>query len=139
TVNENGGPYAGLDRFVARDRIVADLEAQGFLVRVEPYRSTVPISSRSTAVTEPLISRQCFVRMKPLSEPAIAAVRDGRSTFHPQRWANEYFRWMENIRDWTISRQLWWGHRIPVWYYTDETGDVDESRGFVVSVDQPEP
>jgi len=139
TINENGGPYAGLDRFDARDRIVTDLKAKGLLVEVEPYRHTVPISSRSNAVIEPLISRQWFVRMKPLAEPAIEAVRKGDIKFHPERWANEYFRWMENIRDWTISRQLWWGHRIPVRYYPDEHGRPDEHRDFVVAVDQPEP
>ncbi len=139
TVNENGGPYAGLDRFAARERIVADLEAKGLLVKVEPYRHAVPISSRSKALIEPLISRQWFVRMKPLAEPALQAVREGKIKFYPERWANEYFRWLENIRDWCISRQLWWGHRIPVWYYTDDNGEIDESRDFVVAVDQPEP
>ena len=139
TVNEHGGDYEGLDRFAARKKIVADLEAQGLLDRVEPYKNTVPISSRSKAVIEPLISRQWFVKMKPLAEPALEAVRDGRVTFYPERWQNEYFRWLENIRDWTISRQLWWGHRIPVWYHTDADGEIDETRDFVVSVDQPEP
>ena len=139
TINEHGGPYEGLDRFEARKRIVADLEAQGFLDRVEPYKNTVPISSRSKAVIEPLISRQWFVKMKPLADPALAAVRSGEVTFYPERWQNEYFRWLENIRDWTISRQLWWGHRIPVWYYTDADGEIDETRDFVVSVEQPEP
>ncbi len=139
TVNEHGGPYEGLDRFAARRRIVADLEAAGLLDKVEPYRSTVPVSSRSKAVIEPLISRQWFVRMQPLAEPALAAVRDGRVRFHPERWQNEYFRWLEGIRDWTVSRQLWWGHRIPVWYHTDADGARDESRPFVVSVEQPEP
>ena len=139
TINENGGPYAGMDRFEARKKIVDDLEAQGLLEKVEDYEHTVPVSSRSKCIIEPLISRQWFVRMKPLAEPALEAVRSGEITFHPQRWANEYFRWLENIRDWTISRQLWWGHRIPVWYYTNESGERDEERGFVVSVDQPEP
>ncbi len=139
TINERGGPYAGLDRFEARERIVADLEAQGLLVKVEDHTVNVPISSRSKEVIEPLISRQWFVRMEPLAKPAIEAVRDGRITFYPERWANEYFRWLENIRDWCISRQLWWGHRIPVWYHTRPDGTIDESRGFVVSIDQPEP
>ena len=139
TISDEGGPYAGMDRFEARKKIVADLEAEGLLEKVEDYKNTVPISSRSKAVIEPLISRQWFVKMKPLAGPALEAVRSGEITFYPERWANEYFRWLENIRDWTISRQLWWGHRIPVWYHTDENGEVDESRGFVVSVDQPEP
>jgi valyl-tRNA synthetase len=139
TINENGGAYEGMDRFEARKKIVEDLEAQGFLVKVEDYMSTVPISSRSKVIIEPLISRQWFVKMKPLAEPAMEAVRDGRIKFHPKRWENEYFRWLENIRDWTISRQLWWGHRIPVWYYLDADGVIDEDRPFVVSIDQPEP
>ena len=139
TISDAGGPYAGLERTEARKRIVADLEAGDLLVRIEPYRHAVPISSRSKAVIEPLISRQWFVRMEPLARPALDAVQSGRVRFYPERWANEYFRWLENIRDWCISRQLWWGHRIPVWYYTDAEGRPDESRDFVVSVAQPEP
>lgn len=138
SINESGFAYAGMDRFDARKQIVKDLEAQDLLEKIEPYKSTVPISHRSKAIIEPLISRQWFVRMKPLAEPAMAAVRSGEIKFHPKRWENEYFRWLENIRDWTISRQLWWGHRIPVWYYTDGDGEIDESREFVVSVDQPQ-
>jgi len=138
-MNDLAGAYEGMDRFDARDKIVADLEASGDLVKIEEYTATVPISSRSKAIIEPLISRQWFVKMKPLAEPALEAVRDGRVTFHPKRWENEYFRWLENIRDWTISRQLWWGHRIPVWYYVDADGEIDESRDYVVSVEQPEP
>ncbi len=139
TINENGGAYAGLDRFEARKRVVNDLEAQGLLADVTPYKVSVPVSQRSKAIVEPLLSRQWFVRMKPLAEPAIAAVREGRIRFYPRRWENEYFRWLEEVRDWCISRQLWWGHRIPVWYYVTHEGEVDESRGFVVSVAQPEP
>ena len=138
-INEQGGVYEGMDRFAARDRVVADLEAEGLLVRIEAMKGTVPVSSRSRTIIEPLISRQWFVKMAPLAEPAIEAVRTGKVTFHPKRWENEYFRWMENIRDWTISRQLWWGHRIPVWYHTGEDGKIDERRGYVVSVDQPAP
>jgi len=138
TINENGGPYEGLDRFEARDRIVEDLEAQDLLVDVSDYLMNVPVSDRSGAVIEPLISKQWFVEMEPLAEPAIEAVRNDTIRFHPDRWANEYFRWMENIRDWCISRQLWWGHQIPVWYYTDEDGEPDPEQGYVVSVDQPE-
>ncbi|HKJ45318.1 MAG TPA: valine--tRNA ligase [Balneolales bacterium] len=139
TINENGGLYNGMDRFEARKKIVADLEDQGYMVKIEDYRHTVPISSRSKAVIEPLISRQWFVKMEPLAKPALEAARNKDIRFYPQRWENEYYRWLENIRDWTISRQLWWGHRIPVWYYTDEDGEIDESRDYIVSVDQPEP
>ena len=138
SLNENAGTYEGMERFTARDRIVADLEEQGLLEKVEPHKVSVPVSSRSKAIVEPLISRQWFVRMKPLADPAIEAVRDGRVKFYPERWANEYFRWLENIRDWTISRQLWWGHRIPVWYHVDADGEIDESRDFVVSIERPE-
>ncbi len=138
TISEEGGVYAGLDRFDARKKIVADLKQQGLLDKVEDYKHTVPISSRSKSLIEPLASRQWFVKMEPLAKPALEAVRSGEVTFYPDRWKNEYFRWLENIRDWTISRQLWWGHRIPVWYYTDDNGEVDESRDFVVSVEQPE-
>ena len=137
-INENGGPYEGVDRFDARDQIVEDLDDEGLLVEVEDYMMSVPLSERSEAVIEPLISRQWFVEMEPLAEPAIEAVREGEIEFFPDRWANEYFRWMENIRDWCISRQLWWGHRIPVWYHTDEHGEADPEQGYVVSIDQPE-
>ena len=137
-INANGGRYEGLDRFDAREQIVADLEAEGLLENVEDYENKVPVSSRSGAVIEPLISRQWFVKMEPLAEPAIQAVREGDIEFYPPRWANEYFRWMENIRDWCISRQLWWGHQIPVWYYTDENGEPDHDREYVVSIDRPD-
>ena len=136
SLNENAGPYKGLDRVAARKAIVADLDQQGFLVKVEDYKTTVPISSRSKAVIEPLLSPQWYVAMKPLAEKALAVVDDGTVTFHPARWANEYRRWMDDIRDWPISRQLWWGHRIPVWYPLDEHGERDE-EAFVVSIDSP--
>jgi valyl-tRNA synthetase len=138
TLNEAGLAYEGMDRFVARKKVVADLEEAGLLDHVEDYKTSVPISSRSKAIIEPLISRQWFVKMKPLAEPALEAVRSGVVKFYPKRWENEYYRWMENIRDWTISRQLWWGHRIPVWYYVTTDGEIDEDRPFTVSVDQPE-
>ena len=94
SLNENAGTYEGMERFAARDQIVKDLEEQGLLEKVEPHKVSVPVSSRSKAIVEPLISRQWFVRMKPLADPAIEAVRDGRVKFYPERWANEYFRWL---------------------------------------------
>lgn len=138
TLNELAGAYAGMDRADAKRQIVADLDAQGYLVKTEDYTVTTPISNRSKAVIEPLLSPQWYVKMAPLAERALGVVNDGTVTFHPARWANEYRRWMEDIRDWPISRQLWWGHRIPVWYHTDENGEIDDSRDYVVSVDQPE-
>jgi valyl-tRNA synthetase len=115
-INEHGGPYNGLDRFEARSRIVADLEAQGLLVKTEPYRVPIRRCERCHTVIEPYLSDQWFVRMEPLARPAIAAIKTGRLRFFPERWVGVYLHWMENIRDWCISRQLWWGHRIPVWY-----------------------
>ncbi|MBI2162202.1 MAG: valine--tRNA ligase [Candidatus Rokubacteria bacterium] len=110
------GRYAGLDRFECRRRIVDDMKALGLIERIEPYRHAVGVCYRCKTVVEPLVSKQWFVRMKPLAEPAIKAVRDGRIRIVPRGWTNTYYHWMENIRDWPVSRQLWWGHRIPVWY-----------------------
>ncbi len=116
------GPYAGLDRYVARNRIVDDLRERGLLVKEEPYRHSVATSERSGDVIEPLLSLQWFVKMKPLAEPALQAYRDGRVTFVPERYGRTYEQWLSNIRDWNVSRQLWWGHQLPVWYTPD--GDV---------------
>ncbi len=119
TINENGGPYAGLDRYEARGRIVEDLRRKGLLVKIEPHTHSVAHCYRCDTVIEPYLSTQWFVKMKPLAEPAIEAVRSGRIRFVPESKAKIYFDWMENIRDWCISRQLWWGHRIPAWTCRD--------------------
>lgn len=120
TINENGGPFAGMDRDTARKAVVERLKADDLLEKVEPYRHSVGHCERCSTAIEPLISTQWFVRMKPMAESAIAAVKDGRVQFIPERWSKLYFDWMENIRDWCISRQLWWGHRIPIWYGPDD-------------------
>jgi valyl-tRNA synthetase len=116
TMNENTGPYKGLDRFEARKAILIDLEEDGLLVKVEPYCHSVGHCQRCRTIIEPIASQQWFVRMAPLVKPAIQAVAGGTIKIIPQRFIKVYLNWMENIRDWCISRQLWWGHRIPVWY-----------------------
>ncbi len=119
TMNENAGPYIGLDRFTCRQAILSDLEKDGLLVKVEPYTHSVGHCQRCQTVIEPIASKQWFIKMLPLAKPAIEAVLDGRIAIIPQRFTKVYLNWMENIRDWCISRQLWWGHRIPVWYCQD--------------------
>ncbi len=111
--------YRGLDRFAARERVVADMDALGLLERTEEHRMVVPRGDRSGAVLEPYLTDQWYVKVAPLAEPAIAAVEDGRVRFVPENWSKTYFEWMRNIQDWCISRQLWWGHRIPAWYDPD--------------------
>jgi valyl-tRNA synthetase len=122
TTNEHAGPYRDLDRLEARRRVVEDLKARGLLERIEPHVHAVGHCQRCTTVIEPLISTQWFVRMKELAEPAIRAVESGEIQFIPERWTKVYFDWMRNIRDWPISRQLWWGHRIPAWHCADCKG-----------------
>jgi valyl-tRNA synthetase len=110
------GPYRGLDRFAAREKILADLHALGLIERIEPHKLTVPRGDRSNAILEPLLTDQWFVDIKPLAAPAIRAVEAGQVRFVPETWTGVYYEWMHKIRDWCISRQLWWGHRIPAWY-----------------------
>jgi len=118
-INENGGPYAGLDRYEAREAVLADLEKMNYIQKVEKRQHAVGHCYRCHTVIEPYLSKQWFVRMKGPADPAIRAVEDGRTDFVPERWKKIYFDWMHNIRDWCVSRQLWWGHRIPAWYCND--------------------
>lgn len=122
-MNENAGLYKGLDRFLCRTKLLEDLEEQGLLEKVEKHTYALGRCYRCDTVVEPRLSLQWFVRMKPLGEPALKAVLEGRIKFHPKRWTKVYVNWMENIRDWCISRQIWWGHRLPIWY-CQECGEV---------------
>mgnify|MGYP002991306246 FL=1 len=126
-INENGGKYEGMDRYECRKAIVADLEAEGYLVKAEPYSHNVGTCYRCHNDVEPLISAQWFVKMAPLAKEAIRVVEDGTIKFVPERFTKTYINWMENVHDWCISRQLWWGHQIPAWY-CDECGHINVSR-----------
>ena len=119
TMNDNTGPYRGLERLACRDAVIADLRDQGLLEQIEPYLHSVGHCSRCQTMVEPRVSLQWFINVKPLAEPAIKAVEEGSITILPERFPKIYFDWMRNIKDWCISRQLWWGHRIPVWYCHD--------------------
>ena len=131
TINERGGRYAGMERYEARKAIVKDLEEQGFLVKIEPHSHNVGTHDRCGTTVEPLIKQQWFVKMEELAKPAIEALHTGELKFVPERFNKIYLHWLENIKDWCISRQIWWGHRIPA-YYCDECGE------FVVAKEIPE-
>ena len=126
-INENGGKYAGMERYEAREAIVNDLRDGGYLVKIEPMKHNVGSCYRCSTIVEPRISKQWFVKMKPLAEPAIDVVKKGEIKLIPGRFEKTYYNWMENIKDWCISRQLWWGHRIPAWY-CDDCGEMTVSR-----------
>ena len=123
TINENGGKYAGMDRYVAREAIVKDLDALGLLVKIEDYSHNVGTHDRCHTTVEPLVKQQWFVKMDELIKPAVKAVKEGEIKLVPERMEKTYFNWTDNIKDWCISRQLWWGHRIPA-YYCDECGEI---------------
>jgi valyl-tRNA synthetase len=130
-INENGGPYRGQDRFECRKRLWEDMRQAGLVIKTQPYTTTIPRSQRGGEIVEPMISTQWFVKIAPLAEAGLKAVQDGRIRIVPERFEKVYFNWLENIKDWCISRQLWWGHRIPVWYCPDghmTTGRADPTR-----------
>jgi valyl-tRNA synthetase len=134
TMNENAGPYRGLERFACRDKVLADLKDKKLLEKIEPYSHSVGHCGRCQTMIEPKVSLQWFVRTQPLAKAAIEVVREGRVTIIPEHFTKIYFDWMENIKDWCISRQLWWGHRIPVWYCQDcakVTAAVDEPTACI--------
>ncbi len=132
TINKNAPiKYQGMDRFVAREQIITDLQKGDYLVKTEPHKLKVPRGEKSNVIIEPLLTDQWYVKTKPLAEPAIAAVQSGEIRFIPETWNKTYFQWMENIEDWCISRQLWWGHRIPAWYDNQGTIYVGYSENDV--------
>ncbi|MFA5959680.1 MAG: valine--tRNA ligase [Tatlockia sp.] len=131
-INQNAPTaYQGMDRFVARERIIEDLEKANLLEKTEPHKLKVPRGEKSNVIIEPLLTEQWYVKTKPLAEPAIEAVQKGEIRFIPENWTKTYYQWMENIEDWCISRQLWWGHRIPAWYDKDGTIYVAQSEAEV--------
>ncbi|MCP9771203.1 valine--tRNA ligase [Synechococcus sp. Tobar12-5m-g] len=139
SMNAAAGRFAGLDRFEARAAVVAAMEAEGFLVKVEPHRHSVPFSDRGKVPVEPLLSTQWFARAEPLAARCRAALDQGEPRFVPQRWEKVYRDWLTDIRDWCISRQLWWGHRIPAWFVVSETGGViSDATPYVVARDTEE-
>ena len=138
SMNENAGAFAGLDRYEARKAVVQALDTQGFLVKIEDYRHTVPYSDRGKVPVEPLISTQWFVKIKPLAEDTLRWLDEEQSPrFVPDRWTKVYRDWLVNLKDWCISRQLWWGHQIPAWYVISETeGEIRDNTPFVVALDE---
>ncbi len=127
TMNEHAGPYVGMDRFTCREQLWADMQAAGLVLKTEPYLMQIPRAQRGGEIIEPMVSTQWFVRMEPLAEPALEAVRSGQIQIVPERFCKVYYNWLENIRDWCISRQLWWGHRIPAWHCRT-CGDITVAR-----------
>ncbi|MFH1093282.1 MAG: valine--tRNA ligase [Candidatus Omnitrophota bacterium] len=138
TCNENAGDYQGSDRYEARETIIEDLKAKKLLMKVEAHQHAVGHCYRCHTVIEPYYSKQWFVKMKPLAQPALKAVQDGRINFYPQRWTKVYLNWMENIQDWCISRQIWWGHRLPVYYCARCQDENDYRKGVTVSREKPD-
>ncbi|MFA5118133.1 MAG: valine--tRNA ligase [Candidatus Omnitrophota bacterium] len=137
-MNENAADYKEMDRFEAREVIIEDLKEKGLLEKIQPHELSAGHCYRCHTIIEPYLSKQWFVKMAPLAKPAIEAVTKGKIKFHPKRWTKVYLNWMENIQDWCISRQIWWGHRIPVYYCRDCLGQNNAAKGVIVSRKQPD-